>query len=219
MILLAGLETALNALLTRDPAAPARLAALAGKRLVVSLSAPRLCLLVQFHEQGLHLQHINDKSSEECDKRDADASVELDGKSLGALLGGTPIERLMLSGQLAVRGNPGLLEAARDLLLDLDTDAEGGLARLIGDMPAYQLAESARRLGRFGKRSAGQLHADASEYLLEEARLLTGYAQQEVARDLLTEIGIASDRLDARIRRIENVLLKNIQTPVTGDLA
>ena len=198
-MLLAGLEATLNALLARDPAAPARLEALAGKRLVVNLATPRLSLLLQVHAQGLHLQRA------EADDT-ADARVDLDAESLGALLGGESIERLMLQGRLSVRGNPTLLEALRDLLLDLDTDWEGELARLLGDQPAHRLAEGSRRLGRFGARSARQLHADFSEYLFEEARLLTGRDQQEVARDLLTELELGSDRLAARVARLERRL-------------
>ncbi|SDM08927.1 ubiquinone biosynthesis protein UbiJ [Franzmannia pantelleriensis] len=200
-MLLAGLEATLNALLARDPAAPARLEALAGKRLVVNLTTPRLCLLLQVHSQGLHLQRASTD-----DATDADARVELDAESLGALLGGESIERLMFTGRLAVRGNPALLEALRDLLLDLDADWEGELARLLGDQPAHQLAEGGRRLGRFGARSARQLHADISEYLFEEARLFTGHDQHDVARDLLTNVELASDRLEARIERLERRL-------------
>ncbi|MBD3898575.1 SCP2 sterol-binding domain-containing protein [Halomonas sp. ML-15] len=200
-MLLAGLEATLNALLARDPAAPARLEALAGKRMVVNLATPPLCLLLQVHAQGLHLQHASDD-----DAAGADARVDLDAESLGALLGGESIERLMFSGRLAVRGNPALLEALRDLLLDLDADWEGELARLLGAQPAHRLAEGGRRLGRFGARSARQLRADLSEYLFEEARLLTGRGQHEVARDLLTDVELASDRLEARVARLERRL-------------
>ena len=200
-MLLAGLEATLNALLARDPAAPARLAALAGKRLVIELATPRLSLLLQVHERGLHLQR-----ADQDDASNADARIELDAESLGALLGGESIERLMFQGRLAVRGNPALLEAVRDLLLDLDADWEGELARLLGDQPAHHLAEGGRRLGRFGIRSARQLRTDLSEYLFEEARLFTGRGQQEVARDLLTEIEMASDRLEARVARLERRL-------------
>ncbi|APX91886.1 hypothetical protein BWR19_02390 [Halomonas sp. 1513] len=200
-MLLAGLEATLNALLARDPAAPARLEALAGKRLVIHLATPRLSLLLQVHSQGLHLQR-----ADHDDAADADARVELDAESLGALLGGESIERLMFSGRLAVHGNPALLEALRDLVLDLDADWEGELARLLGDLPAHQLAEGGRRLGRFGARSVQQLRADLSEYLFEEARLFTGRGQQDVARDLLTDVEMASDRLEARVARLERRL-------------
>ncbi|PAU75972.1 ubiquinone biosynthesis accessory factor UbiJ [Halomonas salipaludis] len=200
-MLLAGLEATLNALLARDPAAPARLEALAGKRLVVNLATPQLSLLLQVHPQGLHLQR-----ADHDDAADADARVDLDAESLGALLSGESIERLMFRGRLCVRGNPALLEALRDLLLDLDADWEGELARLLGDQPAHRLAEGSRRLGRFGARSARQLHADLSEYMFEEARLFTGRGQQEVARDLLTELELGSDRLAARVARLERRL-------------
>lgn len=198
MILLATLETALNTLLARDPAAATRLGALAGKRLIVRLDTPPLRLLLQCHERGLHLQRAGGE-----DATDADASVSLDSATLGALLSGESIERLMLGGRLQVRGNPAVLEGIRDLLLDLDADVEGGLAHLLGAAPAHHLAEGVRRLERFGRRSARQLRADLDEYMFEEARLLPGQSQFDVARDHLTELGIAVDRLDARLARLE----------------
>ncbi len=111
-LLLAGCERTLNALLARDPAAPARLAALAGSRLLVRLEKPHLALLLW---------------------------VELTPETLSEWLSGASIERLMFDGKLAVRGRIHLLEATRDLLFDLDIDWESELARWLGDMPAHSL--------------------------------------------------------------------------------
>ena len=70
-LLLAGCERTLNALLARDPAAPARLAALAGSRLLVRLEKPHLALLLCYHATGVDLQH-----GDEVEETDVDAVVD-----------------------------------------------------------------------------------------------------------------------------------------------
>ncbi|MBF7053753.1 SCP2 sterol-binding domain-containing protein [Halomonas sp. KAO] len=204
-LLLAAAERTLNALLARDPAASSRLARLAGQRLLLRLENPELALAIHFHPGGLDLLRAEGGAEE-----DHDAVVELDAESLGALLGGASMERLMFQGRLAVRGRIPLLEATRDLLLDLDLDWEGELARWLGDIPAHSLAEGLRRLGRFGLRSRDEFYADLSEYLVEEARLLPGRPQLEVLRDHLTELEVASDRLEARLARLHRRLADRV---------
>jgi ubiquinone biosynthesis protein UbiJ len=215
MLFLAGLERTLNALLARDPAVPGRLARLAGQRILIRVQRPTLALAVRFHATGLDLLHPDDASATTDDaatpaydapKPSYDAVVELDAETAGALLGGASLERLMFQGKLSVRGRIELLEAARELLLDLDLDWEGELARWLGDIPAHRLAEGLRRMGRWGVRTRQELHADVSEYVFEEARLLPGRHQLDAVRDHLTELEIATDRLEARLARLRRRL-------------
>lgn len=200
-LLLAAAERTLNALLARDPAAPGRLRRLAGKRLLLRLERPRLTVLVGFHEQGLDLAHVPD-----AEESDADALVEIDSEALAALLGGESLERLMFSGRLSLRGQTHLLEATRTLLMDIDLDWEASLAEWLGDVPANALAEGLRRFAHFGLRSQRELRSDLADYVFEEARLLPGQAQRDVLRDHLTELEVATDRLEARFARLERKL-------------
>lgn len=200
-LLLAGLEGGINALLARDPAAPQRLRRLAGKSILVRLESPALALAIHFHARGLEL--VRDQGAAE---EAHDAVVELNSATLSALIGGASIEQLMFQGKLAVRGRTQLLEAVRDLLLDLDLDWEGELANWLGDQPAHSLAEGLRHLGRWGLRTRRELRADVSEYVFEEARLLPGRHQLEILRDHLTELKIATDRLEARLARLQRRL-------------
>lgn len=207
-LLLAGLERTLNALLARDPAAPSRLARLAGQRILLRLERPALALAIHFHPAGLDLLRPVDTAEEGFD-----AVVELDAETLGELLGGASVERLMFQGKLAVRGRTHLLEAARDLLLDLDLDWEAELARWLGDIPAHSLAEGLRSLSRWGLRTRQEFCADVGEYVFEEARLLPGRHQLEALRDHLTEMEIATDRLEARLARLRRRLAEPETAP------
>lgn len=194
-------EKTLNAMLARDPAAPSRLKKLAGKRLLLRLERPHVDLLIVFDEHGLSLLH-----RPQAEEGDADAVVEIDSDALGALLGGEPMERLMFSGRLALRGQVGLLEGARTLLMDIDLDWEGVLAEWFGDQPSHSLAEGVRHFARFGLRSQRELRTDLADFVFEEARLLPGHPQREALRDYLTELEIATDRLEARVARLQKKL-------------
>ena len=200
-LLLAGCERTLNALLARDPAAPHRLAQLTGSRLLVRLEKPHLALLLCYHAAGIDLQY-----GDEVAESDVDAVVELTPETFSEWLSGASIERLMFDGKLAVRGRIHLLEATRDLLFDLDIDWEGELAGWLGNLPAHSLAEGIRRAARWGLRTKDELLQDVSEYVFEEARLLPGRQQRNVLRDHLTELEVATDRLEARLSRLQRRL-------------
>ena len=200
-LLLAGIERSLNALLARDLAAPGKLARLAGSRVLLRLERPSLALLLSFHSQGVDLLR-----QDEPDESVADTVVELDSETLGELLGGESLERLMFCGKLAVRGRVHLLEEVRELFFDLEIDWEAELARWLGDMPAHSLAEGIRRLAQWGLRTQSEMRADIAEYVFEEARLLPGKSQFEILRDHLTELGLAADRLEARLHRLRRQL-------------
>ena len=206
-LLLAGCERTLNALLARDPAAPARLAALMGSRLLIRLEQPHLELVIHYHHAGLDLMR-----GEGVDETEVDAVVELTPETISEWISGASIERLMFDGKLAVRGRIHLLEATRELLFDLDIDWESELARWLGDMPAHSLAEGLRRAARWGLRAKDELMQDVSEYVFEEARLLPGQQQRNVLRDHLTELEIATDRLEARFNRLQRKLTQPPQS-------
>jgi ubiquinone biosynthesis protein UbiJ len=80
-------------------------------------------------------------------------------------------------------------------------------------MPAHSLAEGLRRMARFGLRAKDELFADVSEYVFEEARLLPGQQQRDVLRDHLTELDVATDRLEARFARLHRLLTQRETQP------
>ncbi|WP_338061219.1 hypothetical protein [Kushneria phosphatilytica] len=73
-------------------------------------------------------------------------------------------------------------------------------------MPAHSLATGLRRIGHFGVRSSHSLEQDLREYVFEEGRWLAGRNQLDIAREHLTELEIATDRLEARLERLSRRL-------------
>lgn len=208
-LLMAGCERMLNGLLARDLASPQRLDALAGSRLLIRLEQPALSVLMAFHANGIDLMR-----GEEIDESSADAVVELTPETFSDWVSGSSVERLMFEGKLAVRGRIQLLEDTQTLLTDLDIDLEGELAHWLGDIPAHSLAEGLRCAGRWGVRASNELMADVSEFVFEEAKLLPGRQQRDVLRDHLSDLEISTDRLEARLSRLQR---RFTQTLSQGD--
>lgn len=105
--------------------------------------------------------------------------------------------------ELQISGDMPLANTVGRVLQALDWDAEADLARLIGDIPAHRLAETARNaIG--DPRLLGRNLAEVSvEYLQEEARLLV--ARPSVAQ-FVREVDTLRDdaaRLAKRIGRLE----------------
>ncbi|MFC0268743.1 ubiquinone biosynthesis accessory factor UbiJ [Kushneria aurantia] len=190
-------EQCFNRLLARDPAATTRLRSLAGQRLVVALASPPLRLAIDFTPEGVHLAQADEASWQSADSR-----VELDGDSLGALLGGTPVQSLMTQNRLIVHGSLATLMKARELVMDLDMDAEGALARWLGESPAHGIATGLARLGRFGRDTSQSFEHDLRAYMIEEGEWLASRDLLDIARARLTRLEVASDRLEARLDRL-----------------
>ena len=194
---LVALERSLNTLLRRDPASPARLAALAGHTLRLVFADARLGLRVAFHDDGVTLGRVHDWH----DADDLEITVTRD--VVTRLMAGDSPERLLFSGQLPVTGQTGLLTPIQTLFMDLDIDWEGALSSILGNGTAHGVASGIRHLDRQARFLANEWQQDMREYLFEERRWLAGRDQLAVARDHLTELQQAVDRLGARVARLQ----------------
>lgn len=194
---LVALERSLNALLRRDPATPSRLRELNGKTVRIMLTSPRLALRVAFHDGGVSLSRVRDWNDSD------DLEIGLSPEAMERLVAGESLERLLFGNRLTVKGQTELLTSLQTLLLDLDLDWEGALAKGLGSGTAHGVASGLRHLAGQARFVGGEWRQDLREYLFEERRWLAGRDQLEVARDQLTELQQSVDRLGARVARLE----------------
>ncbi|WP_374538381.1 ubiquinone biosynthesis accessory factor UbiJ [Chitinimonas taiwanensis] len=105
--------------------------------------------------------------------------------------------------ELQIVGDTQLAATLGRVLQALDWDAEADLARLLGDIPAHRLAESARNLIGDPRHIARNLAESTAEYLQEEARLLV--ARPSVAHFVAEVDRLRDDaaRLAKRLQRLE----------------
>ena len=130
-----------------------------------------------------------------------------------ATLSGTPIALMALAGPRAegavrgggvrIEGDAEVAEKFRDLLTHARPDFEEELARVVGDVAARNIANVARGVLDFGRRTARSLAGSVSEYLQEEGRDVPTRTELE---EFLAGVDRTRDdveRAEARLARLE----------------
>ncbi len=185
------IEAALEQLLELDPASRARARSLAGRSLGLTLEPGPVCVTLVFGEQTLR--------AEAGTTAEATASVDLDPAALAGVLGAGASG----AGGVSIKGDTGFAGEVLELLRGLRPDLLAPLARLLGDAPAHLVAEAARRGGATLKTGAASGMEYSRAWLTRPDGWLPGRA--EVARflDDVDDLRLATDRLEARVRRLE----------------
>jgi len=194
--LLDGLQMALNRYLRLDPDAGARMTALQGRSIAIELTLPRLTFYILPGETGLQLRS----------QLESDPDTVLRGTALGlARLGlGSQAGKTLFSGSVSITGDVETGQAFKAALDAMDIDWEEQLSRFTGDVIAHRLGNLARKGDATLRRARHTLEQDLGEYLQEELRVLPTHIEVENFCADVTRLRIDSDRLQARIRRLQS---------------
>jgi len=193
--LLAGLEAALNRYLRLDPDAMALMAALQQRSIAIELTPFQLTLYVLPGENGVQLRS----------QIESGPDTLLRGTPLGlAQLGlGNQGGKTLFSGSVTIEGDVETGQAFKAVLDEMDIDWEEQLSRLTGDVIAHQLGNTARRTASALRKGQRTLEQDLGEYLQEELRVLPTRIEIENFTTDVSRIGMDTDRLAERIRRLQ----------------
>jgi ubiquinone biosynthesis protein UbiJ len=131
----------------------------------------------------------------------ADAVIAGSPAALLGLMGGAAPATHTASAQ--VRGDAEAAAAYRDLLRAARPDFEEELARLVGDAPARRAGDLARGTLAALSRAGRRFGENIAEYLQEESRALVNKTELEEFLRGVDELREASDRIEARLRRLE----------------
>ncbi|MCC5858903.1 MAG: SCP2 sterol-binding domain-containing protein [Ectothiorhodospiraceae bacterium] len=190
---LQALSRSLTELIRLDPEGWPRLERLQGRCLVIELQDTGIRLLLRFDNDGLHLSALEDPELR------PDACIQ-----------GRPFDLLVLArdpegGGKAVHftGDLGLVRDVRTLFARLDVDWEEQLSGLLGDVPAHQLGRLARGSWQQFNEARHTLERNLGEYLTEEQRLLPSPPEVDIYLSAIDRLREDTDRLEARIRRLE----------------
>jgi len=105
-------------------------------------------------------------------------------------------------GEIDIRGDPALAEEIAFLARHLTWDAEGDLARVIGDIPAHRVSTAARSLAGWGRDAGWRAAQGAAEYWTEERPLIASRVKVESFAGDVSALAEAVDRLGERIERL-----------------
>lgn len=194
-LLCAALEVALNRTLRLEPAVAADCGRLAGRVIALDVDGPGWSFYIEFAEGGVRV----------LDQLDAAPDVRVAG-GLSALL---RLAWQVTQGEsgvpqgLRVDGDTELLTRFNQLLARAGFDPEELAAGLVGDTAAHRLNQGLQKLFGWGRQTAATLGLDTAEYLREETRDLARAADVEDWMQAVDQLREDTDRLEARLRRIE----------------
>ncbi len=177
---------ALNHLLEQQGWARERLARHAGSRVELRTPPfPALKLLIT--ESGLV-----SPTDDPCDLK-----VSINPVALPLLVTRSP----QAFSHIAMEGPEGLAQTVKELLIELQWDAEEDLSHFIGDAPAHGIAQAGRDLYAWQKEALERLALNFSEYWSEEQPLVARRAGFESFARQVGELQSALDRLEARLQQ------------------
>ena len=134
----------------------------------------------------------------------AAADVTLTGSplSLLSLIREEPAE-VIRRGDVVIAGDAEIATRFQELLQLLRPDLEAGLARVVGDIPAYGAGSLLRKAMDYGRSSVRTQAANVGEYLAHEKRVLVPRAEAEAWLQQVDALREQTDRLAARVGALE----------------
>jgi len=105
-----------------------------------------------------------------------------------------------------IRGDAEIANLYRELFMAARPDLEEELSRVIGDFPARRVSQFARRAFEWGARFRRTARENIGEYLQEESRDLVNKTELEEFLRGVDGVREATDRIDARLGRLEQRL-------------
>ena len=177
------LSNGLRTLLSTAPWAAQRLQPFAGCHIALELGG----LLVPFVIDAEGIPALSPTRPER-----ADLTIRMPLGALPLLL----TDQTVALRQLHLEGNSGLAAEVGFLAKNFRPDLEELLSRVVGDVLAHRMAQTARVGGRWAQDSLRRLSESVSEYATEEARLVT-------SRSSLHHFASEVERLALDVQRLE----------------
>ena len=192
-----GLEAVLNRCIGDSTRAGELLEGLDGRSLAIIVTGLGICLRLQASKTHLALSAASVRSD-----TTATATVEGTPLILLGLLGSAGSEGFRNSGA-RLSGDAPTAEAFAELLRHARPDMEEELSKLIGDIPAHEIAGAARRTDAFARRAGSALTMNASEFLQEEARQLPPRVEVDAFGQDVERLRDDVERAAQRLARLE----------------
>ncbi len=106
---------------------------------------------------------------------------------------------MLLKGEVEITGDTRLGHQFKNVFSQMDIDWSEPLAGLVGDSLAYQIQQTAGKLGRWEKQSMQSVSTSVSEYLQEESRNVVTDTELNMFYEEVDQLRNGVDRLQAKI--------------------
>ncbi|MEE4376391.1 MAG: sterol-binding protein [Candidatus Competibacteraceae bacterium] len=205
LLMTGGLEQALNYCLRLDPEILPKLAVLSGKVIAMEVViAPPVADSADGYE-GVTLAfflHPSAQGIQVTDRFDGQPDVFIRGTPL-ALARQFKATPGTLDPAVQVRGDTQVGKAFQGIMAAIDVDWEEQLSHWVGDTAAHQVGNTWRELTNWGRQVLDTLLQDAGEYFKEETQDLPPSGALAEFLDAVDTLRNDVDRLEARIRRLQ----------------
>jgi ubiquinone biosynthesis protein UbiJ len=191
---IAGLETAINAALTLDPATSRKLATLNGHSFELHCAMPDVNFFLIPGESEVRL----------CGLLEGKADTTLTGsfdELLKLALSKDPANTL-INGELELHGDSNALIELQKTIKGLDLDWEAPLSKLFGDVAAHEIGRGIRKGLKFARQGLQKLQRQGKEFLVEESELFPPRWQVDNFYRDIEQLSQRAERLEARLQRL-----------------
>lgn len=196
-LLLKPLEMALNHALRFDMESHEQLQRFAKRSIRIDITNLNIAVIARFTDDKILL--------EMAEEHVADLMIKADSFALMKLL---KQPDSLFSNQIQILGDVQFAKQLQDWQQHFDFDWEQQLARLTGDTLAYPLAQSLRRGFDWLKYNRSEFEQSVAEYLREESHYLPDKSQTARFMQNVDLLRADTDRLEARIKRLQNIIEK-----------
>jgi ubiquinone biosynthesis protein UbiJ len=199
-LLTVALESALNNYIRLDPDVGELLSPLAGK--VIGLT-------IEPFGETLYLCPAAD-SVQVLDAYPETPDTRISGSlwALGLMGISSKPMRSLFSGEVKIEGDMASGRKFQELFGKLDIDLEEKLSRFTGDVIAHQIGNLFRTGARWTQETIRTFELNLGEFLQEETRDLPAGPEAEIFYRQVDELRADFDRLNSRIERLENSLIR-----------
>lgn len=197
-------ETSINHVLRYDPAALAALARMQGRLLALTIAGISP-VFVRVYDDGIGLSLMGDSQP--------DATLTGTLSDFLVLARATDKANTLINSNIDMDGDTEFALGLTRIAQQLDIDWEAVITPLTGSLLAHQLGQGLRGLLSWGKTNAPVWQRSVREYLEDEVQLATPQPLVSHFADEVDELKLATDRLAARIERLQQAAAQTATQP------
>jgi ubiquinone biosynthesis protein UbiJ len=188
---ISGLETAINTALKYDPGTVRDLSELEGQVLLIDCSMPSMRIAIETSQQKIIL-HNN---------WDGEAAVTIQGTmiSLAKMAANASDTSSFANSGVQLSGNLETLHKLHKILSKLNIDWEGGLADLVGDVPAHIIGSAMRQSAKVSRESLQRASSALVEIAQEEFEIIPSKNNFKHFKQDVRQMAADTDRIMARL--------------------
>ena len=195
-LICASIETSLNKLLTLDLSSQQRQQSLIGQ--TIGLAITELKQPLFFHFTPTNIEVLGQYEGDVC------AQLSLDLEALVSLKNNGNLSELIKLDKLVIDGDIQALQRFADLVTKLDIDWQEHLSKYTGDVIAFRLGQGIGKLQQSIQQNMKKTQLSASNYMMEEARLVLGKLEYIHFSDQVDDAVARTTKLAQHIDALRN---------------